>query len=177
MSQLSSSSSFQVPFAAALEDYESRTRISLLNHLFSKQLEECDTPDSIIAIVREQAETFRDFRGDNGKLLKSVNCSVDVLYMLSSSTVLDEGVGVMRLKQSSGFLVLDRHSSHSLLRKPYSLALPSYSLYASLPSLPVACLPDIYSTPSPLRRGISGEGDYVSLSWYDTWLNAAQRIF
>jgi hypothetical protein len=96
MSRLSSSSSFQALFAAALQDYESRTGISLHNHPFAKQLEECDSLDSIISFLREQAKAFRDFRGDNGKLMKSVNCSVDVLYTLSISTVLGEGVGVVR---------------------------------------------------------------------------------
>jgi hypothetical protein len=110
MSQLSSSSSFQVLFAAALQDYEIRTRISLVNHPFAKQLEECDSLDSIIAILREQAKGFREFKGDNGKLMKSVKCSVDILYILSTSTVLGESVGVVRPKPSSKFLVLDHCS-------------------------------------------------------------------
>jgi hypothetical protein len=110
MSQLSSSSSFQALFGAALQDYEKRTGISLVNHPFAKQLEECDSLDSITAILREQAKGFREFRGDNGKLMKSVKCSVDVLYILSISTVLGEGVGVVRPKQSLSFLVRDRYS-------------------------------------------------------------------
>jgi hypothetical protein len=109
MSQLSSSSSFQALFGAALLDYGNRTGISLVNHPFAKQLEECDSLDSITAILREQARGFREFRGDNGKLMKSVKCSVDVLYILSISTVLGEGVGIVRPK-SSTFLVLDRFS-------------------------------------------------------------------
>ena len=43
--------------------------------------------------------------------MKSVNCSVDVLYILSVSTVLGEGVGVVRPKQSSAFFVPDRYLS------------------------------------------------------------------
>jgi hypothetical protein len=109
MSQLSSSS-FQTLFAAALQDYEIRTGISLVNHPFSKKLEECDSLDSIISILREQAKDFREFRGDNGKLMKSVKCSVDVLYILSTSTALGEGIGVVRPKPSSESLVLDRCS-------------------------------------------------------------------
>jgi len=94
MSQLSSSSSFQALFGAALQDYEDRTRINLVNHPLAKQLEECDSLDSIIAILREQAKGFCKVRGDTGKLMKSVKCSVDVLYILSISTVLGEGVGL-----------------------------------------------------------------------------------
>ena len=100
MNQLSSSSSsFQVLFGAALQDYENRTRISLVNHPFAKQLEECNSLDSINAVLQEQAKGFRKLRRDNGKLMKSLNCSVDVLYTLSISTVLGEGVGVVRPKQ------------------------------------------------------------------------------
>jgi hypothetical protein len=110
MSQLSLSSSFQALFGAALKDYENRTRISLVNHPFAKQLEECDSLDSIIAIIQEQAKGFREFRRNNGKLMKSVKCSVDVLYILSISTFLGEGVGLVRSKQSSTFLVPDRYS-------------------------------------------------------------------
>ena len=100
MSQLSSSSSFQALFAAALQDYQNRTGISLVDHPIAKQLEECDSLDSIIAILRAQAKGFRESRGEDGKLMKSVKCSVDVLYILSMSTVLGEGVGVVRSKLS-----------------------------------------------------------------------------
>jgi hypothetical protein len=110
MSQVSSSCSFQALFVAALQDYENRTGISLVNHPFAKQLEECDSLDSITAIIREQSEGFRESRRDNGKLMKSVKCSVDVLYILSTSTVLGEGVGLVRPKRPSVFRVLDRYS-------------------------------------------------------------------
>jgi hypothetical protein len=129
MSQLSSSSSFQALFAAALYDYESRTGISLVNHPLAKQLEECDSLDSIIAILREQAKGFREVR-DNGKLMKSVNCSVDVLYILSTSTALGEGVGIVRPKQSSTFLVLDR----------YSPAIPACESYIRRNCHPTRCM-------------------------------------
>ena len=112
MNQLSSSSSsFQALFSAALQDYENRTGISLVNHPLAKQLDECNSLESINAVLQEQAKGLRESRGDNGKLMKSLNCSVDVLYTLSISTVLGEGVGVVRSKQSSAFLVLDCYFS------------------------------------------------------------------
>ena len=98
LSSSSSSSSFQALFGAALRDYENRVGISLVNHPLAKQLEGCDSLDSINAILREQAKGFRQLRQDNGKLMKSLNCSVDVLYTLSISTVLGEGAGVVRPK-------------------------------------------------------------------------------
>ena len=130
MSQLYSSSSFQALFTAALQDYEIRTRISLVNHPFAKQLEECDSLDSIIAILREQAKGFREFRGDDGKLMKSVKCSVDVLHILSTSNVLCEGVGVVRPKQSSASLVIDC----------YSPAIPAYESHIRWHCHPTRCM-------------------------------------
>ena len=95
MSQAAAQASFQDLFNAALQDYEDQTGTSLINHPFSEQLEACDSVDSITAIFQEQAQIFRKFKGDDGKLTRSLNCSVDVLYRLSS-TILGEGIGVVR---------------------------------------------------------------------------------
>ena len=86
MSQPPSYSFFQALFETALKDYENLTGINIVNHPIAKQLEACDSLDSITAILQEQAKGLREFRGDNGKLMKSVMCSIDVLY--TSSTVL-----------------------------------------------------------------------------------------
>ena len=93
---MSRPSSFQDLFNAALQDYENQTETKLVEHPFAKQLEECDSVDSIVAILQEQAQTFRKFRGDDGKIMKSLKSSVDVLYMLSNSTLLGEGIGLVR---------------------------------------------------------------------------------
>src|SRR6266478_832854 len=133
MSQPSSSSSFQTLFDAALQDYENQTGNSLVDHPFARQLEECDSVDSVAAILQEQSRGFREFRGGDGNLMKSVMRSVDVLYTLSVSTILGEGIGLVRPKVfisvpcSSSLLF-----SHSRLRKQYLLVSPSYSPYVSL---------------------------------------------
>ena len=88
-------SSFQRLFNAALQDYQNQTGSSLIDHPFAKQLESCDSVDSITAILEEQTQIFRDFRGDDGKLVKSIKYSVNVLYTLSSNTA---SIGLVRLK-------------------------------------------------------------------------------
>ena len=95
---LMSQASFQDLFNAALQDYEDQTGTCLNSHPFSEKLEACDSVDSITAILQEQAQIVRKFKGDNGKLMKSLNCSVDLLYTLSTSTILGEGIGVVRQK-------------------------------------------------------------------------------
>ncbi|KAF8466108.1 hypothetical protein DFH94DRAFT_686226 [Russula ochroleuca] len=93
MSQTSSSSSFQDLFNVALQDYENKTGIKLVDDPFAKKFEKCDSVDSITAVLQEQAQIFRKFRGDDGKLMKSLKASVDVLYTLSN-TVLGGGIGL-----------------------------------------------------------------------------------
>jgi hypothetical protein len=85
-------SSFEDLFNAALKDYQNQTRTSLVDHPFAKQVESCDSIDSITTILQEQAQIFREFRGDDGKLMKSVKYSVNILYKLSIATA---GIGLV----------------------------------------------------------------------------------
>ena len=101
MSQ-TSSSSFQDLFNVALRDYENKTGIKLVDDPFAKKFENCDSVDSITAILQEQARIFQKFRGDDGKLMKSLKASVDVLYTLSN-TVLSGGIGLVYQNHSSEF--------------------------------------------------------------------------
>jgi hypothetical protein len=86
------STSFQDLFNAALQDYEIQTGTTLLDHPFATQLEACISAESITAVLQEQAQIFCKFRGDDGKLIKSIKSSVAVLYTLSSSAVLGQGI-------------------------------------------------------------------------------------
>jgi hypothetical protein len=99
MSGPSPPSSFQTLFSAALQDYERQTT-GLVDHPLTKQLKQCDSVDSITAILQEQARIFHEPRGDDGMFMKSLKCSVDILYTLSG-TVLGEGIGLVRLKTSN----------------------------------------------------------------------------
>ena len=90
-------SSFEDIFNAALKEYQNQTRTSLVDHPFAEQFESCDTVDSINAILQEQAQIFRDFRGDDGKLMKSVKHSVNILYTLSTTTA---GIGLVHPNSS-----------------------------------------------------------------------------
>ena len=84
--------SFRDLFNAALRDYQNQTGNSLIDHPFAKQLESCDSVDSIMAVLQEQAQIFHDFRGDDGKIMKSMKYSVNILYTLSTSV---GGIGLV----------------------------------------------------------------------------------
>lgn len=86
-------------FNAALQDYQKRTGYSLVDHPFAKQLESCQSADSIFAILQEQAQISHDFRRDDGKLLKSLRISVNILYALP---IITEGTGLVHLNSFIG---------------------------------------------------------------------------
>jgi len=96
MSQLSSSLSFQPLFNAALQDYANQTGTRLDEHPIAKQLQNCDSVESISSLLQEQPRRFREFRGEDGKIMKSLKSVIHVLYTLSTSTALGEGIGLVR---------------------------------------------------------------------------------
>jgi len=81
---------------AALQDYEKQAGTKLVDHALAKEFETCDTVESITAGFQEQARVLREVR-DNGMVMKSLNCAVNILYTLSTSTVLGESIGLAYL--------------------------------------------------------------------------------
>ena len=91
-------------FNDALQSYEKQTGINLVEHPLAKQLETYHSLDSITNLLQEQTRIFHRFRGDDGKLMKLLRSSVEVLYMLSTETVLGENVGLVHSKSFIGVL-------------------------------------------------------------------------
>jgi hypothetical protein len=79
----------------ALNEFENRAGTNLIQHQIIDQLKDCESPDSVINVLREQAQAFRTFRGDDGKLMIWLKRTVDVLHTLSTSGVLGEGFGLV----------------------------------------------------------------------------------
>ena len=92
MEQLETSS-FQELFNVALRNYENQTKTSLVDHPLFNRLELCNSVNSITTILQEHAQIFREFRGDDGKLMRSLKYTVNILYPLSTSTA---GIGLVR---------------------------------------------------------------------------------
>jgi len=90
----SSPSRLRLLFKTALQDYEKLTGTKLADHPLAKQLETCGSVESIIAVFQEQAQAFREFQGDDGKVMKLLNRAVNIMYALSISTVLGKGIGL-----------------------------------------------------------------------------------
>ena len=74
-------------FETALNEFEKRTGTNLLQHPIIGKLVKCESADSVIDILQEQAQAFRSFRGVDGKLMTCLKRTVNVLYALCTSDV------------------------------------------------------------------------------------------
>jgi hypothetical protein len=96
MSQIlptTSTSNFQAVFYASLKAYEEKTKKDLLAHPLTTQLQTCNSPTDILAVLRNQVQQFEQSTRDDDKLTKWLNPTVNVLYAFSS--VLGAGVGLV----------------------------------------------------------------------------------
>ena len=104
-----SSSEIERIFDAALKSYKKKTKKDLKSHDLFKQLDECDSPEEILA--KFQATHFDDpsqIRSDDG--LK--RWLVPTLNVLSAfSDTLGEGVSLVIMDSSLPLYVINTHTS------------------------------------------------------------------
>ena len=86
-----SSPNYQAIFDNALEAYKRRTKKDLCSHPLFTKLEACDTPDTVLATLREQISGF-DQSGDH-KWTKWLNPTANVLYNFSAA--IGGGIGLV----------------------------------------------------------------------------------
>jgi hypothetical protein len=106
MDHQSQSSRFRVLFESALQDYQIQTGTTLPNHPLAEKLQYCNSVESVTAVLQEQARAFIEFRGGDGRIMKSLKNVVSVLDSLSTSTHLGEAIGLVRRKASTILLHL-----------------------------------------------------------------------
>jgi hypothetical protein len=80
----------------ALEDYEIKTKISLVEHPLSQKLDNCHSVESITTLLQDQARTFDQFRGRD-RIMKSIRSTVSFLHKLST-TPFGDGIDLVRQK-------------------------------------------------------------------------------
>jgi len=108
MSDQSQSSRVRVLFESALLDYQNQTGTILV----AGQLQNCDSVESVTAVLQEQARAFTEFRGGDDRIIKSLKSVVSVLYAFSASCALGETmVGLVRWKASTNILHLMIYSA------------------------------------------------------------------
>jgi hypothetical protein len=95
MSDHTGPSRFRVLFEAAVQQYEKQAEIPLARHPLAEQLQNCDSVDSVIAVLQEQVRAFSEFRGSD-RIMKSLKGVVSVLSTLSAVADLSDSIGLVR---------------------------------------------------------------------------------
>jgi hypothetical protein len=90
----SSSPNFQLIFNNALETYKKRTKNDLLAHSLAVQLQDCNSPSAILALIHQQAQGLQR---DDDRLTKWLDPTVRVLHAFSET--LGEGVSLVCLRK------------------------------------------------------------------------------
>ena len=133
MADQSVSSRLRTLFELALEDYETKTTVSLAKHPLAQKLEQCHSIESITTLLQDQARTFGEFRGRD-RIMESIRSTVLVLYKLSTTAALGDGIGLPVVRQKTLMTVL--HVSDIVLQA----FTPAKALNTSLGVLLAVCL-------------------------------------
>jgi fungal STAND N-terminal Goodbye domain len=89
----SSSNHFQLLINNALKTYEKRTRNDLLSHPLATQLQDCNSPADILAVLHQQAQGLNQSRSTEDRWTKWLDPTINILYTLSET--LGEGVSLV----------------------------------------------------------------------------------
>ncbi|KAH9009290.1 hypothetical protein EDB85DRAFT_1435821 [Lactarius pseudohatsudake] len=88
-----SSTNFEAIFTAALEAYKNQTKRDITSHPLAAQLQSCDSPSRILAVLRTQVQTFDRSQTADERWSKWLDPTVNVLYAFS--VALGNGAGLI----------------------------------------------------------------------------------
>jgi hypothetical protein len=95
-STATSSANFQLIFNNALKAYEKRTKSDLLAHPLAAELQKCNSPSAILAILHQQVQGLDQSRSNDDRWTKWLDPTVNVLYTLTET--LGEGVSLVSFR-------------------------------------------------------------------------------
>jgi hypothetical protein len=87
-----SSATLETIFRAALETYKKQTKRDIASHPLTAQLQSCDTPDAIIAVLRAQAQSFDQSQSADEKRTNWLVPTAHVLFAYSATLGSGEGL-------------------------------------------------------------------------------------
>ena len=102
----STPSNFEVIFIASIDKYSEQTRKDLRKHPLSSKIDACKSAEEILAIFRDQAKEFSEFRNGDPKLIKCLEPVINCLYALSTSPVLGAAVSLVSSRNLICFLIV-----------------------------------------------------------------------
>ena len=79
------SPNFQLIFSNALKAYEKHTKNDLLSNPLAAQLQACQSPTSILAVLQEQVQELKTSQTNDERLTKWLDPTVNVLYVFSET--------------------------------------------------------------------------------------------
>ena len=91
-------------FEAALQGYEEQTGEKLIDHPLAQQLEQCNSVESIIAVLQEQAQAFNNFRQAETKVMRPLKRIVHILHTISTDESLRNVISLVRRIVPESFL-------------------------------------------------------------------------
>ena len=91
-----SSSNFQLIFNNALKAYEGRTKKDLLAHPLAAELQNCNSPSAILAVLHQQVQGLDQSSSSGERWTKWLDPTVNVLHTLSNT--LGEGVSLVSIR-------------------------------------------------------------------------------
>jgi len=80
-----SPSNFDRTFNSALEAYTKRTQNDLLSHPLTTQLEACDSPSTVLALLERQVQELNESRANGERWTRWLGPTVNVLYVFSET--------------------------------------------------------------------------------------------
>ena len=80
-----SSSDFQLIFDDALKAYEKRTKGDLLTHPLAAQLQQCNSPSSILDVLQQQVQGLNQSQRRNERWTRWLGSTVKVLHVFSET--------------------------------------------------------------------------------------------
>jgi len=129
MAHQSESAHLRALFKPALQAYDERLGVSLLQHPLAIILQSCDTIEAITGFLQDQAQTFRDLRGSD-KIMVSIKSTVSILSKISLGASLADAFDLVRQKGLMACLTsLTFIYRHCHLRRQYMLVSLSYLTY------------------------------------------------
>ena len=125
-------SNFKLILDAALSDYKIKTGKELLDYPLATEVQRCDTVDSALAILQDQAKAFQQLKDGNQRLMKSVGPLAQVLFAFSRTLGVGDTGLVLLIRGDSKFILTLLHR-RSPPQKESLLALLSFLLSVSSP--------------------------------------------
>jgi len=89
-------SRFRALFKSALQSYEKKAGVTLVDHPLALQLRSCDSVESITAFLQGQAPAFDEFQGRD-RAMNAIKSTVSILTRLSETASLSIDIGLVRL--------------------------------------------------------------------------------